>query len=182
MFHFTANLKPYTFTDRPEGSRFDAYLLSADYARPGNLEMAAQVREEGRLLVADNGNVDLLREFAVRFKDEAKTIDDARKEWEKDAGHYARPGDLPNPLTKKFAALAKKIADASQLRVTEAHTQDAITRQTSMNPDFLIGMEDLTLGTMAALNLEPEYISEEGENGEIIIQDDDGDEIILFED
>lgn len=159
VFHFTANLKPYTFLERPEDERFDAYLLSADYAR-GLSEMAAQVRQQQRELVADNGNVDLLRDFARRFRPEAAPLDEARKVWEDEHdGRYARPGQLPTDLSDAFRALAGKIAAASDAQVTAEHTRDALARQTSIAPTFLIGMEDLTLGTLATLNIEPEYAS-----------------------
>lgn len=157
MFHFTANLKPYTFSECPPFARFDAYLLSADYANQVNLDMAARVREDGRLLVADNGNVDLLRAFSARFREAAKVVDGERKDWEAETGRYARPGDLPTSLRKRFNAVAADIARASRSRVTEEYTRHAVERQLSMRPDLLVGMEDLTLGTMAALNLEPEY-------------------------
>jgi len=156
MFHFTANLKPYTFLERPEAERFDAYLLSADYVS-GLATMAADVREQGRQLVADNGNVDLLRGFIRNFKEEAAPLDTARKAHEKELGRYARPGELPRELSGAFAKLAVKIAEAGQARITDAYTREAIETQTSIDPSFLIGMEDLTLGTLTALNIEPEY-------------------------
>ncbi|MEM7158020.1 MAG: hypothetical protein AAF799_34585 [Myxococcota bacterium] len=156
MFHFTANLKPYTFSERPTSERFDAYLLSADYAS-AHRELAAQVRGEGRTLVADNGNVDLMREFMTRFRQEARPLTEARRAHEETLGHYARPGELPRALRAAFSDLAMKVAAASQVTVTEAHARHALERQAAMVPDFLIGMEDLTLATLTSLSIEPEY-------------------------
>jgi hypothetical protein len=112
VFHFTANLKPYTFLERPPPERFDAYLLSADYAA-GLSDLADQVRNDGRVLVADNGNVDLLRELQRRFQARAAPLDTARRAWEKQLGHYARPRELPQELRSQYAALAREIAAAS---------------------------------------------------------------------
>lgn len=156
VFCFAANLKRYTFLDLPATERFDAYLLSADYVAD-HAELAVQVREQDRELVADNGNVDLLRELAQRFGPAAAPLDAARKAWEAEHGRYARPGELPAELTAAFAGLAREVAKAVRARANAAHTRRAVARQTSMAPTFLVGMEDLTLGTLAAINVEPEY-------------------------
>ncbi len=162
MFHFAANLKPYTFRERPPAERFDAYLLSADYVEP-LAEMAAEVRSQKRELVADNGNMDILRRFAQDFKSEATVLERARVDWEREvgrgSGRYVRPGELPLPLSRRFATLAEKIAAANEAQITDVYTAQAISRQSSIDPTFLVGMEDLTVGTLAALDMEPEYLS-----------------------
>ena len=155
MFHFTANLKPYTFTERSDEERFGAYLLSADYLERGD-EMAAQVRAQGRQLVADNGNVDIRRELTATFRSEAHELDEARKGWEEEHARNVRPGDLPRALARRFAGLARSIAEAGAQRLADEAARIAVGRQQQMDPTFLVGMEDLTLGVMAALNLEPE--------------------------
>ena len=54
MFHFVANLKPYTFHRGRGVRRFDAYLLSIDHASQAR-RLLAPLRREGRLLIAEGG-------------------------------------------------------------------------------------------------------------------------------
>lgn len=63
MFHFVANLKRYTLLEVAPVDRFGAYLLSADYAS-GLTELAGMVKAEQRVLVADNGNMDVFEASA----------------------------------------------------------------------------------------------------------------------
>ena len=156
MFHFVANLKPYTLRETTDDHRFDAYLLSADYAS-GFADLAAVVRAEQRVLVADNGNMDSFRSLAKAFTAEAAELDTARKAWEDARGRYARPQELPAELRSRFRSLAEKLAARSRAITTDTFTRDAVSRQTSINPSMLVGMEDFTLGTMTGLNIEPEY-------------------------
>ncbi len=155
MFHFVANLKPYTLPETTD-ERFDAYLLSADYTR-GLAKLAAIVRAEERVLVADNGNMDVLRKAGAEFAAETASIDADRRAWEQEHRRYARPKDLPEDLQGRFRGLAHRIAAWSETVTTDDFARDAVTRQLSINPSMVVGMEDLTLATMGALNVEPEY-------------------------
>ena len=157
MFHFVANLKRYTFLDTRDEDRFDAYLLSADYAS-AHAELAAVVREQQRLLVADNGNMDAIRALVGEFAKPAAELDSMRKAWEKTAGHYARPSQLPRSLRRKFRDLAAEIVAQSEALTSDSYTRDAVQRQAAINPTMLVGMEDLAVGAMGALNIEPEYV------------------------
>ncbi|KIG11772.1 hypothetical protein DB30_02550 [Enhygromyxa salina] len=157
MFHFVPNLKPYTLTEGDSEGRFDAYLLSADYTG-GLSELAGVVRAEGRVLIADNGNMDVFRGIGKEFAPEAAKLDADRRAWEKASGRYARPKDLPANLSGRFRALAQAMTVRSEAITTDTFTRDAVRRQTSIAPSLLVGMEDLTLGTMGGLNLEPEYV------------------------
>ncbi|HLT36036.1 MAG TPA: hypothetical protein VK034_07115, partial [Enhygromyxa sp.] len=157
MFHFVANLKPYTLPEVVSDDRFDAYLLSADYTS-GLAELASVVRAEQRVLVADNGNMDALRSLAREFVSEAAELDAERKAWERTRGAYARPRQLPAALRRRFEALAGRIAERSQAITTDEFAHAAVRRQSSIDPTMLVGMEDFTLATMGSLNLEPEYM------------------------
>ncbi|PRP89975.1 hypothetical protein ENSA5_69160 [Enhygromyxa salina] len=157
MFYFVPNLKPYTLADAPDAERFDAYLLSADYTRD-LADLAGVVRAEGRVLVADNGNMDVFRSLGREFAADAAKLDADRRAWERASGRYARPNDLPAELSERFRALAQAIAVRNESITTDAFTHDAVRRQASIDPSLLVGMEDLTLGTMGGLNLEPEYV------------------------
>ncbi|PRQ05042.1 hypothetical protein [Enhygromyxa salina] len=157
MFHFVPNLKPYTLVEDADEGRFDAYLLSADYTR-GLADLAGLVRTEGRVLIADNGNMDVFRGIGKEFAADAAKLDNDRRAWETANGRYARPQDLPVELSSRFRTLAQAMAVRSESITTDAFARDAVRRQVSIDPSLLVGMEDLTVGTMGGLNLEPEYV------------------------
>jgi hypothetical protein len=157
MFHFVANLKPYTLPEASTEVRFDAYLLSADYAS-GLAKLAAVVRAEQRVLVADNGNMDVMRGLGKEFAAEAAAIDVDRRAWEQSHGRYARPAELPEELRARFRGLAQKMAARSEAVTTDDFARTAVSRQSSIDPALFVGMEDLTIATMGGLNLEPEYV------------------------
>ncbi len=157
MFHFVANLKPYTFHRGRGNKRFDAYLLSADYFAE-NESLANNVVTEGRVLVADNGNVDLIVDLINQHKAEAKILDSARKDEEKALDNqYVRPGQLSASLQKRFRDFAAKLATASENAVNNAHIKSTLAEQLAMSPSYLIGMEDFAIVCMTGLNIEPEY-------------------------
>lgn len=60
-------------------------------------------------------------------------------------------------MRDRFRVLAQKLATRSEAITTDAFVHGAVGRQSSIHPSMLVGMEDLTLGTMGALNIEPEY-------------------------
>ncbi|MEJ2407251.1 MAG: hypothetical protein P8171_23820 [Candidatus Thiodiazotropha sp.] len=157
MFHFIANLKPYTFHRGRGNRRFDAYLLSADYFDE-NEKLAHEVTTENRILVADNGNVDLITGLMKQHKTAAKILDTARKEEERKLGiHYARPGQLSTQLQDRFRQFANDLALSSEAAIDDSHIRTTLAEQLAMSPSYLIGMEDFAIVCMTGLNIEPEY-------------------------
>lgn len=157
MFHFIANLKDYTFHRGKGNRRFSGYLLSADYTSD-KYELSQKVLQAKKILVADNGNVDLIRELIKDFKSKAKVLDRKRKNEEKSNNlGYAKPGELSDKLTGEYQDLIKEIANKSELLTNNNYIKNALKIQTSLNPTYVIGMEDFTIATLTALSIEPEY-------------------------
>lgn len=157
MFHFLANLKPYTFYRGRGNPRFNSYLLSIDNFGEHE-ELSKKVVKQGRFLCADNGNVDNIQEFINAFSSKAKELHILRRNEEALLSHtYARPGDLSILLTEKFSELGREIADKAKSVFDISYIRNVIQLQNKMNPSYIIGMEDLTIVTLTGLNLEPEY-------------------------
>jgi len=158
MFNFVANLKPYTFNRPPGLSRHDAYLLSIDYDDE-HAELAKKVRDEGKILVADNGNVDAIRKLQSQFVARAQALGKRRETEEKDrlAGKYARRDDLSAELRTAFQTLGLDLRRASEAITDEAYVRKAVTAQAGLEPSSFIGMEDFTIASLTALSVEPEY-------------------------
>ncbi len=85
MFHFVPNLKQYTYYRGRGNRRFGAYLLSTDYAG-SRRRLASKVTHSGRLLVADNGNVDIIGQLIDTHKAEAAQLNKRRKQEEDGQG------------------------------------------------------------------------------------------------
>ncbi|WP_321991603.1 hypothetical protein [Marispirochaeta aestuarii] len=157
MFHFAANLKPYTFYRGRGNRRFDAYLLSTDYIKE-HIDLVQCVNAEKRILAADNGNVDKIGDLIDKFSNEAEELDDDRKKEEKKLeNRYARPGELSPGLQSRFRNLAETIASASEKITDDSYVRSVLYTQLLMSPTYIIGMEDFTIACMTGLNIEPEY-------------------------
>ena len=156
MLHFIANLKPYLARPGRGVRRFDGYLLSADYRREHG-RLLPVVRGGGRVLVADNGNVDEIGALIERFTAAAAPLQARRKAAERAHGRRARPGDLPPALAADSRALAERVAAASAAVADEARARAVLPVQVGMAPDYLVAMEDFTITALAGLGLQPEY-------------------------
>jgi len=158
VFHFVANLRKSTFYRGRGNDRFGAYLLSVDYMR-SRQALARRVLTEGRVLCADNGNVDLIRALVAEFRGRADALTERVRAAEKQLGRRVRPGELTGPLQSEFRALAHALREASVARTGEAHARSAVAAQALMSPSYAVGMEDLTMAAMIALGVESEYSS-----------------------
>lgn len=156
MFHFSANLKPYNVFRGRGNHRFDSYLLSVDFSDE-HKELAALIVDEGRVLCADNGNVDLIGEFIERHRLEVQPLQERRKAEEEILDHKARPGQLSSSLTSSFRKLAEGILSNAKNAISQDHVTSTLLGQESLNPRYIVGMEDFTIVTLTALNVEPEY-------------------------
>lgn len=156
MFHFVANLKPYTFDPCEGMRRFDSYLLSVDYLAEHE-SLATRAVTARRLLVADNGNFDHIGELIAAHRDLAVPLDEARRAEERKLGRYARPGELSATLTERYRALAGSIAATCKAPGVKA-TRETLARQVRMRPSYLIGMEEFPIPVLTALGAEREYL------------------------
>ena len=158
-FHFVANLKPYTVHRGAGNARFNAYLLSTDYAGAFQ-DLAKEILERGSALCADNGNVDVFRDLVAANTSVGEALDEARKIAELRIGRHARPGDLPNELRDRYRSLASSVRTASASGIDPARIAEVVRKQNAMTPTYLIGMEDFTLGTLTGLGVAPEFVEE----------------------
>ncbi len=156
MFHFIANLKDYTFHPGRGIKRFDAYLLSADYVG-GQLDLAGKVIRDEKILSADNGNVDLIRKLIADWSDAAKELEPLTRPDTPDVHRYVRPGELSQQTVTRFAELAHRVQSDARSRIDDEYVKRAVTQQLSMNPSYLVGMEDLSTAALTGLSIEPEY-------------------------
>jgi len=157
VFHFVANLKPYTLW-RPRRQRaFDAYLLSVDYARELGA-LAPQVRAGGGILCLDNGNFDRIGQLIERWRSDADALHARRRIAETRLGRYARPGDLPVRIVDGYRALADRVALAVRDPAALEHpVEETLTRQRSFAPTYLVGPEDFAVPVTNGLGLQREY-------------------------
>lgn len=153
MFHFVANLKPYTLLGPP---RFDAFLLSVDYAASLREEARECVRKR-RTLVADNGNFDRIRVLARQFQAQAESAHRRRLAAVR-AGTYPRPGTLPEDVTAAYDRLARDVEVAAVVPPEDAAA--ALVAQRALDPVYLIGPESLAVSVLLAVGVQPEYLSE----------------------
>ncbi len=157
-FRFVANLKPYTLHRGAGNRRFGAYLLSIDYARALG-DLAREAIADGAVLCADNGNVDLIRSLIEEQGPAAKTLDTERRALSSSLRRSLHPRDVPAPLRERHRAFAHAVRDAAKAKLDPARMATAIKAQIAMNPTYLIGMEDFTIATLTALDVEPEFSS-----------------------
>ena len=157
-FHFVANLKPYTLHRGPGNRRFGSYLLSIDYARELG-DLAREVIADGAVLCADNGNVDLIRSLIAEHDPEAKALDAERRALAATARRSLRPRDVPTVLRERHRAFARSVGEAAKAKLDPARIAAAVKAQIAMRPTYLVGMEDFTIATLTALDVEPEIAS-----------------------
>lgn len=156
MFYFVANLKPYTFYRGRGNRRFDCYLLSVDYLKAYK-NLAKEVRNEDRILCADNGNVDLIVKAINENSDKAASLHNDREKEESTLGHDARPGELSTNLTARYQALANEIFDSFKAIPGIQHIKNVLNSQSEMSPTYIVGMEELSIVTLTGLNIERQY-------------------------
>lgn len=132
MFHFVANLKPYTLNPSGGGRPSDAFLLSVDHAEDF-LALVSQVMRQNRLLVADNGNLDRIRAMADWLQQESAHVDLASD------------------------SAVQDILDRLEARVVEGNHDGyvgaVVAQQVALGPGALIGQEDLCLPALAMSGL-----------------------------
>ena len=158
MFHFVANLKPYTIDPQSRRSHFASYLLSVDYAS-GLRALIERVHKEQRILAADNGNFDRIGTLLTKLAPSATPLAEARKHEEESIGHYARPGELSKTLRDLYASFAKEIVNQAEAARREDKVRSVVSAQLALSPSYLIGMEDFTIPLMVGLGIERAYTS-----------------------
>jgi len=157
MFHFVANLKPYTIGPDAK-ARFGSYLLSVDYTS-GLIALVDQVHKQHSILVADNGNFDRMGALIKPLLAQAARLAKLRQAEEDHLKRAARPGELSADLQRKFVALRAKVADvAAEARKSDG-VKKIVSAQNTMAPTYLIGMEDFSIPLLMGLGIERAYAS-----------------------
>lgn len=133
------------------------YLLAPGNASAQLRQQAQILTADGYKLFADNGNFTHINDLVQQYRDEAAVLRTQIKEEETQLGRRARSGDLSSILRRDCTQLAKRVRQSvKQL----AQTGDLeIADQITLLPSHLIGVEDITLATWLALNLEPSYLN-----------------------
>lgn len=153
MFHFVGNLKDYIFYPGRGNRRLDAFLLSVDHAG-GARDLLEKVHDRGKVLVADNGNVDLIRGLIAQFEPFAVEPTSLRLTEERVLGRSIRPGEGSSELAAAYGVLAERVRTASFELVQPDYVRTTVMAQATLRPSYLIGMEDFTIATLTALGAE----------------------------
>jgi hypothetical protein len=158
VFHFVANLKPYLLRPGSGLRMSQVYLCSADYASESR-ELLAEARRRKRLLVADNGNFDLIGDLIEQFTPRAQELHAARLQEQGSLGRQdTRPREISRPLRDRYRALATDIERAGRALTPVAHVRAALAAQGEIPAAYLVGMEDLTMAALAGLGIMREYL------------------------
>jgi len=147
-FIFISNLNNYTANaDLPLTFKRDGYLLSEHYMTKRTINLAELVKKKRNLLISDNGNFTRIKKIAAIFDEKGLDIlNTARKEIIDDGAISEKTIAKRIKLIDKISAESKKATDA--LDVTEI-----LTKQLSIKPDYIIGMEDLAVPAMMLCHL-----------------------------
>jgi hypothetical protein len=154
--HFVVNLRPDTTTDAfVRGTPPWGWL-----AAPGNTTRATRAfaaREAGRhAFFADNGNFTRLGQLCRTLAAEAKPLRAGLDQLEKRLDRTARREDLSAGAALAYDRLADKVAAQAQDAVGDPDA--ALAGQEALGATHLIGVEDITAGTLLALDIEPHLL------------------------
>jgi hypothetical protein len=155
---FIYNLRASTFDERVRDALEPAgYLLAPSGTKTQLHELAESVLEDDRLLVADNGNFKLIGKIAARHEGRARKLWEKIQAKEELLGRSVRTEDVPQSLRKKYRALADRIEDDARSAAGEGDLK--LSEQVALRPNILIGVEDITMATWLASDIEPAYLA-----------------------
>lgn len=149
-FHFIANLKPYTVHRGAGNRRFDAYLLSSDFARTLR-DLAREVVADGAVLCADNGNFDAVRAFVTTHEATANALEAERQ--------GLGSGAISDALRTRYRAFATELHAASAAMLGAGQIAALVRGQQAMSPTYQIGAEDFTVGALTAYGIRPDMLA-----------------------
>lgn len=147
-FTFISNLSDYTANDDyPSTYKRDGYLLSEHYMNAKTIDLASKVKKRRNLLISDNGNYSRMKAVAKQFDGQGLLLlQQAKMEQE-------RHGKLSNETILARQKLILEIGAACQQKVGAIDYQNVLQKQLQIKPDYLIGMEDLTIPVLMLCNL-----------------------------
>jgi hypothetical protein len=137
---FVSNIKdPLAGTMNPFPKKMGAFLLSETYSTNQTLTLTANARKVGCLIVSDNGNFSRMKAIAAEFIIKGQTIlDKARKD-------ILEKKKVSKATLLQREKLVTKIIDHVAREQQGIDVANIIERQLKCAPDYIIGMEDLTV-------------------------------------
>lgn len=148
QYIFISNLKDFTADeDYPITYKRDGYLLSEQYMSKSAIQLAEEVKRRDNLLISDNGNFSRIKKIAAVYEDEGLSIlNTARKE-------MIDEGQLSINTVHRRKKLMDIIGEQCRLEVAQLDITEITEKQLSINPDYIIGMEDYAIPVMMLTNL-----------------------------
>ncbi len=155
---FVHNLSRDTYAARANGHLpVQSYLIAPGNAR-GELRSLARGVSESRLpLVTDNGNFASITKIRKQFEDEAGILLAAVAEEGERLGRSVRRGDLSSEVVEAFDELDRRVrAEALDRGLSDS---EMLVSQLPLQPQWIIGAEDLTMASWLSLDIEHRYTS-----------------------
>lgn len=145
---FVSNLNEFTANQEyPISYKRNAYLLSEYYLSNSSRQLAKDIRARRNLLVSDNGNYTRMKAIAKPYRDAGDTLVDQALEEQKEQG------EVSLHTKQKRVELINEIAQACTHKFSEIDQTEILSNQLSIQPHYLIGMEDLTIPVMMLCGL-----------------------------
>lgn len=151
---FFTNLRPQTVEIyAQQGYNSSAWLLSSHRTSPQTLALAAELRDRGADLMADNGTKPLIDTVIDSFAGEARPLLKAHRALRKDQGEPSMSA-MPDTVRRPARELADKVADAVDALLSERDWEAVVGEQLAMDPTHLIAPEDFCIGALVGLGLD----------------------------
>lgn len=146
-FVFVSNLKdPLAGELNPFRRLMEAFLLSETYSTQGTITLAKDTRQQGCLIVSDNGNFSRMKKIAGKFERKGMSLcNQATKE--------ANNGGVSSQTLKKRKQLIDEIEKAVVIEQKRLDISRIIGKQLQCDPHYIIGMEDFTIPVLQLCGL-----------------------------
>jgi hypothetical protein len=147
-FIFISNLTKITAdSSNPITYKRDGYLLSEHYMTAATIQLAKEVKARRNLLISDNGNFTRIKQIAAKYDDKGLDIlNTAREEMRKN-------GVISADTLKRRKDLMNLIGKESEESTQSLDIGNITKKQLSIDPDYIIGMEDFAIPAMMMSNL-----------------------------
>ena len=147
-FIFISNLKKFNADpDYPITYKRDGYLLSEHYMTKSTRTLAQEVKQKRNLLISDNGNFTRIKQIAAKHNNEGlNVLRTASKE-------MIDHGAVSDATQKRRDELIDLIGEECKIATESLNIRKITKKQLSINPDYMIGMEDFAIPAMMLCNL-----------------------------
>jgi hypothetical protein len=139
-FVFVTNIQdPIAELENPLAKITEAYLISERYTTKGSLEKTKSAKDNGCLIISDNGNFSRITAIAKTFEKEAADLLIVA------ANEVAANKTISKQTIEKRKKIVQSIVEACEKAVKTIGIEKITERQLMSNPDYMIGMEDFTI-------------------------------------